>query len=79
MTVEIPDQVLEQAGVSESDLLLKVAMTLYREDRLTLGQASKLAGLHQIQFQQELFANGIPINYDESDFDRDLETLGLKK
>jgi predicted HTH domain antitoxin len=79
MIVEIPDQILEQAGVSEVELLLKLATALYLEDRLTLGQASKLAGLHQVEFQQHLFENGIPVHYDEEDFDRDLRTLALKK
>lgn len=79
MNVEIPDQVLQQAGVSKGELLLKLALTLYREDRLTLGQASKLADLHQIEFQKQLFAYGIPVHYGEEDFDRDLRTLALKK
>lgn len=79
MTVEIPDQVLEQAGVTQSELLLKIAMTLFSEDRLTLGQASRVAGVHQVQFQQSLYENGIAIHYDETDFERDLQTLALKK
>ena len=79
MIVEIPDTVLEQAGVSKSELLLKLALTLFSEERLTLGQASKLAGIHQIEFQQALYAKGIAVHYDETDFERDLESLGLKK
>ena len=79
MTVEIPDTVLEQAGVSKAELLLKLALTLFSEDRLTLGQASKLAGVHQVEFQRDLYANGIALHYDESDFERDLESLGLEK
>ena len=79
MIFEIPDQVLKQAGVSSNDLLLKIALLLFQEEKLTLGQASKLAGLHQFQFQKELSARGIPIHYNEIDFERDLQTLGLKK
>lgn len=79
MIVDIPDHVLRQAGVSSSDLLLKIALLLFQEEKLTLGQASKLAGLHQFQFQKELSARDIPIHYNENDFERDLHTLGLKK
>ncbi|MBP9663174.1 MAG: UPF0175 family protein, partial [Pyrinomonadaceae bacterium] len=51
---------------------------LFQEDKLTLGQASRLAGIHQVELQVELASRGIPIHYDDSDLDRDLETLGLK-
>ena len=79
MIVEIPDQVLEQAGLSSKDLLLKVALLLFKEEKLTLGQASRLAGLHQYEFQKELVRAEIPIHYGEEDLERDLQTLGLKK
>lgn len=79
MKVEIPDRVLTQTGLSSKDLLLKVAVLLFQEERLTLGQASNLAGIHQFEFQTELANRRIPIHYNEDDFERDLETLGLKK
>jgi predicted HTH domain antitoxin len=79
MIVEIPDQTVQTAGLSSKELLLKVALMLYKEERLTLGQASKLAGLHQIEFQKELAAHEIPIHYGETDLEHDLKTLGLKK
>ncbi len=79
MIVEIPDQVLEQAGLSSKELLLKVALLLFKEEKLTLGQASRLAGLHQAEFQKELAAAEIPIHYGKEDLERDMRTLGLKK
>lgn len=79
MIVEIPDQVLEQAGLSSKELLLKVALLLFKEEKLTLGQASRLAGLHQFEFQKELTAAGIPVHYGEEDLERDMDTLGLKE
>ncbi len=78
MTVDIPDNVLAQSGLSMKDLMLKLAVILFQEDKLTLGQASRLAGIHQVELQVELASRGIPIHYDDSDLDRDLETLGLK-
>jgi predicted HTH domain antitoxin len=79
MTVEIPDQVLEQAGLTSKELLLKLALLLFKEEKLTLGQASRLARLHQLEFQKELAAAGIPIHYNREDLERDMQTLGLKE
>ncbi len=79
MIVEIPDQVIAQSGLSAKEILLKVALILFQEEKLTLGQASKLAGLHQFEFQKELAARNIPIHYGEEDYERDLQTIGLFK
>ena len=79
MNVDIPESVLQQSGLSSQELKLKVALMLFQEERLTLGQASRLAGLHQFEFQKELAQLNIPIHYGEAEFEDDLETLGLKK
>ncbi len=79
MVVEIPDKVVAQSGLSAKEILLKVALILFQEERLTLGQASKLAGLHQFEFQKELAKREIPVHYGEEDFERDLQTIGLIK
>ncbi len=79
MIVEIPDQVITQSGLSAKDILLKVALILFQEEKLTLGQASKLAGLHQFEFQKELAKREIPVHYGEEDYERDLQTIGLIK
>lgn len=42
---------------------------LFEEEKLTLGQASKLARLHQFEFQKELANQKIPIHYDETDYE----------
>ena len=79
MIMEIPDQIIMQAGLSSDELRLKVALLLFQEERLTLGQASQLAGLHQVEFQKELANREIPIHYGDEDLARDLRTLGLKE
>lgn len=79
MVVEIPDQIIAQSGLSSKEILLKVALILFQEERLTLGQASKLAGLHQFEFQKELAKRKISVHYGEEDFERDLQTIGLIK
>lgn len=79
MIVEIPDTIIKQSGLSAKEILLKVAVVLFQEEKLTLGQASKLAGIHQFEFQQELAKRKIPVHYGEEDFERDLQTIKLIK
>jgi len=79
MIVEIPDQIINQSGLSAGEILLKVAIVLFQEEKLTLGQASRLAGLHQFEFQKELAAREIPVHYGEEDYQNDLRTIALIK
>ncbi len=77
MIVEIPDQIIKQSGLSAEEILLKVALVLFQEEKLTLGQASRLAGLHQYKFQKELTARNISVHYGEGDYKNDLESISL--
>jgi predicted HTH domain antitoxin len=79
MIVEIPDQVINQTGLTSKEILLKVALMFFQEEKCSLGQASKLAGLHQFEFQKELAKRNISIHYGEEDYERDLKTLALIK
>jgi predicted HTH domain antitoxin len=79
MIVEIPHYVLKQAGLTSKELLLRVALLLFQEEKLTLGQASKLAGLHRFEFQKEPAQRKIPIHYGQEYLEQDLQTPGLKK
>lgn len=79
MIVEIPDQVVAQSGLSAKEILLKVAIILFQEEKLTLGQASKLSQIHQFEFQKELAKRKIPVHYGEEDFERDLQTIAVIK
>lgn len=75
MGVIIPDEVLETAQISADQLLQEIAILLYRQERLTLGQASKVAQVNQLEFQQLLAAHQVTVNYDLDEFQQDLETL----
>lgn len=77
MVIEISDNLLNKAGLTSKDIVLKLAIVLFQEERMTLAQASKLANLHQFQFQKILAQKGIPIHYGEAELNRDLETIKL--
>ena len=55
--------------------MLYVALELFKEERVTLAQASEIAGLHQIQFQKELAKRRIPLHYGLEELEQDIKTL----
>jgi predicted HTH domain antitoxin len=75
MTITIPDALLDSARMSESELRQEIALMLYEKERITLAQASRLAGMDRLQFQHLLASRGSTIHYGVEDFEQDLETL----
>lgn len=75
MPLIVPDEVLRLAGITEDELLLEIAVVLFQRERLTLAQASKLAGISRTELQKELASRRVPIHYDLEDFKDDLRTL----
>ena len=75
MVFNVPDPILQQAGVSPSEILLKLAILLFQEDRISLSQASKLADLHMVEFQKELARRNIPIHYGQEDYQNDKQIV----
>lgn len=61
--------------MSESELKLEVAAMLYQRNRLTLGQAARLAGMSQARFRLTLGGRGIAPNYGLADFARDVAVV----
>jgi predicted HTH domain antitoxin len=76
MPVTITDDVLAAAHLSEPELRRELAVALFREERLTLGQASRLAEMDQLAFQAVLADRKIPVHYGVDEFREDLRTLG---
>jgi len=75
MSLVISDDVLETAHMTATELAEEIAVLLYQRDKLTLGQASQLAQMSQLQFQHLLASRCIPVHYDVADFEADLQTL----
>ena len=69
------EELARETGLSETELRLELAVRLFELERLTLGQAARLAGLSQFSFQRVLGGRRIPVHYDEHDFREDVETL----
>jgi predicted HTH domain antitoxin len=75
MNIVIPDEVLLTASMSEAELMQEIAVMLFQKEKLTLGQASNLAGMNQLAFQHLLASRQISVHYDVEDFEADLKTL----
>ena len=75
MSLTISDEILEATGMSEVELKQEIAVLLFQKEKLTLGKASQLAGMSQLQFQHLLASRQIPVHYDVAEFEEDLKTL----
>ena len=73
----IPAKTLEQLKTMPSELLIEIAVHLYDTEKLSMGQAKKLAGLTQIDFQKELAKRNVFIKYDIEDLETDLKNLSF--
>lgn len=71
ITIDLPDAL----EISEADLRTELAISLFQQERITLGTASQLAGLHQIEFQQLIGSRGICVHYDVEELEQDLKSL----
>jgi predicted HTH domain antitoxin len=72
MPVLLPEDI-EQRFTSE-DLRLHLALGMFLDRRVTLGQGAAIAGLSQSDLLHELGARRIPVHYDEDDVVADTAT-----
>jgi predicted HTH domain antitoxin len=74
-TLEIPQVVLDAAQMNVQDVRRELALTLYAQQRLSLGKACELAGLTLWEFRQWLATRRIEAHYDTADLQEDMATL----
>lgn len=79
MSLIIADDILQATRMSAAEMTQELSVLLFQREKLTLGQASRLAGMSQWQFQQLLASRQIPIHYDVAEFEADLKTLAKLK
>ncbi|MEM6807377.1 MAG: UPF0175 family protein [Bacteroidota bacterium] len=77
MTIEIPDSVIRNAGLTEPKFKLELALILFQKELFTLAQAARFAGLHRMEFQQELGQRKIPVHYGIRELEEDMQTLNI--
>ncbi|MEH2280590.1 MAG: UPF0175 family protein [Nostoc sp.] len=75
MSLAVLDDVIEASGLPEHEFLLEIVIMLFQRDKISLGKASELIGMHRMQFQKLLADRGICVHYDVAEFQEDLKTL----
>ncbi len=73
--LDIPDEITHSDTLSKADWLREIAIALFQQELVTLGTASQIAGMHQLEFQGLLCDRGISIHYDIDDYRADIESL----
>jgi predicted HTH domain antitoxin len=76
MIVELPDDAIEGTGMTPELAKLEVAIGLYRDRKVSMGRAARIAGVPRPEFQRELGKRGVSVNYDVEDFEDDLVAIG---
>jgi predicted HTH domain antitoxin len=75
MVITISDEVLKAAKLDEPGLKRELAAALFERERLTMGQAARLAELSQLEFQRLLAERSIAVHYGPDELQQDLNTL----
>ena len=73
--LQVPQDILDSARLTISELQVEMAVYLYAQGRLSIGKARELAGMSLWEFRQLLASRRISPHYDASDLDEDIATL----
>jgi len=71
----IPAEYVRATKLTDVEILLEIAVMLFQKEKLTLGQAARLAGLPHYKFQLLLGIRDIPIHDGIEEYREDLQTL----
>lgn len=75
MAMVISDELVRASGLSEAELFQELVLMLYAREKLTLGKASRLLSMTQLQFQALLAQHDLYIHYDVEDLQTDIANL----
>lgn len=74
-TLEIPQEILESARLTTSELKVEIAVSLYASGRLSVGKARELASMSLWQFRQLLASRQVSPHFDLDDLAEDVAAL----
>lgn len=75
MNLVIDNCILERLDMSADELRLDMAMGLYVDRRVSLGQAASIAGISQTSLRMLLGQRGVCISYEVEDYEHDRALL----
>lgn len=73
MTITLPAEFENQ--ISPQEAALHLAIGLFGDDKVTLGQAASIAGIPQPIFLQEIGKRRIPVHYGVEELEQDIATV----
>ena len=73
MNVVLPEGIEHQ--FTPDEIRLHLALGLFLDERVTMGQGAAVAGLSQSEFLHELGKRKISVHYDETDLLADIATV----
>ena len=75
MTLQVPDNLVAQAGCTTPELIFGLVVGLFFQGRLSLGQAGEALGLSKPGFMERLHDLGLPMPYSTEDARHDLDAI----
>lgn len=75
ITIDIPGDIAQSAELTQAELLREIAILLFQWERVTLGKAAQIAGMHQFEFQKLLASRKIAVHYGLDDYQADVASL----
>ena len=79
MTLDIPESILHTVKIPrnrlKTDLKRELALQLYRENMISFANAHRMADMSKVEFHHLLGERHIPRQYDEEDYEKDMENL----
>jgi predicted HTH domain antitoxin len=73
--IEIPQDILDSARITLTDLKVELSLLLYEQNRLSIGKARELAKMSLWEFRQLLAYRKIPVHFNVSDLNDDVAIL----
>jgi predicted HTH domain antitoxin len=71
----ISDELVQASGMSEGELFQELILLLFTREKLSLGKASRLLNMTQLDFQALLAAHDLYLHYDIEDLQQDMANL----
>jgi predicted HTH domain antitoxin len=73
MNITLPAEL--EVKISPAEAALHLALSLFADDKVTLGQAAAIAGISQPAFLHELGKRKIPIHYGSMELEQDIASV----
>jgi predicted HTH domain antitoxin len=75
MSLVIPDELVQASGFSEDELLRELMLLLFQRENISLGKASCILGLTQLEFQTLLADHNLSTHYGVEELYEDVQNL----